>query len=82
MLPSAMRGLGDLDFEARPGFRRLCEWPRLSESVSEPRPARILPARCQKDGAAEVRAPVSLPVASRSPGHSANTSCHNRVASA
>ena len=53
MLPSAMRGLGDVDFKPRPGFRRLCEWPRLPESVSEPRPARILPERCQEDGAAE-----------------------------
>ena len=34
MLRSAMRGLGDVDFEPRPGFRRLCELSRTPESVS------------------------------------------------
>jgi hypothetical protein len=82
MLRSAMRGLGDVDFEPRPGFRRLCELSRTPESVSATQPARVLSERCQDDGATELRAPVSFPVASRSPGHSAKTSCHNRSASA
>jgi hypothetical protein len=82
MLRSAMRGMGDVDFKPRPGFRRHREFSRTPECVSATQPARVLPERCQDDGATKLRAPVSLPVASRSPGHTANTSCHNRSASA